>query len=227
MDKQPKNALFQLWLHEARVVIRGKQDLLNSVMFFVLVVMLFPLGVDPGVEFLRISSTGLIWVAVLLSLMLTLGSMFKADFDDGTIELWLQSSHPIFALVFVKVLALWAISILPLLAMVPLLTTMLHFPFEALGVLILSLLLGSLALAHIVSVGAALTASAKTGGILLMLLVLPLTVPVLIFGSGVVGLSVDGASISGSFAMLGAITMLYCVLCPFAAGASLKIICDV
>jgi len=212
--------------NQTRLSFRGKQELFNGLMFFVLVCMLFPLGVNPGAAFLSVSASGLIWVAVLLSLMLTVGAMFNADHEDGTIEEWVLSGAPLFLIVLAKVIAVWLVTVVPLVIMSPVLAIMLHMPLALLPVLVVSLLVGTLTLSLLISVGAALTAGVARGGILLMLLILPLSVPVLVFATGALQMVMDGGSPLGLIALLLSLMSLALVSCPFAAGAALRISID-
>jgi len=211
---------------EWRLALRSKQELFNSVMFFVLVIVLFPLGVDPSSEFLSKSSGGLVWVAFVLALMLSIGQMFKQDFEDGTIELWVLSGHPMFCLVIAKVFALWVATTLPLVIISPVLALMVYMDAQLMPVLMLTLLIGTPSLALIVAIGAALTAGTRGGGILLMLLVLPLATPVLIFATGIVSAVSQGLPIAGLVALLFAILVLAIITCPFATAAALKMAVD-
>ena len=218
--------LYKILVNEWRLAVRNKQDLFNALMFFVLVIVLFPLGVDPGVAFLSKSAGGLVWVAFMLALMLTIGQMFKQDFDDGTIEQWVLCRYPLFSIVLAKVFALWLITTLPLIVISPVLAVMLHMSTDQLPMLIATLLIGTPSLALFVSIGAALTAGTRGGGLLLMLLVLPLATPVLIFATGILSASADGMQVSGLFALLAALLALAVISCPFAAAAALKMSVD-
>lgn len=218
--------LRQIILSEWRISLRSKQELFNGLMFFVMVIVLFPLGVDPGVSFLSVSAGGLIWVSFMLSLMLSVGQMFKLDYEDGTIEQWVVSDHPLFLLVLAKVFALWVVTSLPLVIISPLLALMLHMPPMQIPLMLLTLLIGTPCLALIVSIGAALTAGVRGGGVLLMLLVLPLATPVLIFATGILNAASEGLEVNGLIAILTALLVLAIVSCPFATAASLKIAID-
>lgn len=218
--------LKQLVASELRISWRSKQELFNGIMFFVMVIVLFPLGIDPGIAYLRVSAGGLIWVAFMLSLMLSVGQMFKQDFEDGTIEQWVLSDTPLFLLVLAKVFALWLVTSLPLVIISPLLAVMLHMAVAEIPIMLLTLLVGTPCLALIVSIGAALTAGVRGGGVLLMLLVLPLATPVLIFATGILRASAEGLQLSGLFAVLAALLVLSVITCPFATSASLKIAVD-
>jgi len=220
------HVLRQVIVSEWRISFRSKQELFNGLMFFVMVIVLFPLGVDPGVSFLSVSAGGLIWVSFMLSLMLSVGQMFKLDYEDGTLEQWVLSGQPVFLLVLAKVLALWVVTSLPLVIISPLLALMLHMPPAQIPLMMLTLLIGTPCLALIVSIGAALTAGVRGGGVLLMLLVLPLATPVLIFATGILNAANEGLEVNGLIAILLSLLVLAIVSCPFATAASLKIAID-
>ena len=216
----------QVILAEIRMSWRSKQELFNGLMFFVMVIVLFPLGIDPGVSYLSVSAGGLVWVAFMLSLMLSVGQMFKQDYEDGTIEQWVLSGQPLFLLVLSKVFALWLVTSLPLVMISPVLAVMLHMQVEQIPIMLVTLVIGTPCLALIVSIGAALTAGVRGGGVLLMLLVLPLATPVLIFATGILSAASEGLEVSGLFAILVALFVLSIITCPFATSASLKIAVD-
>ena len=168
-------------------------------------------------------STGLVWVAALLSVLLSLDGLFRSDFEDGSLEQWVLSSHPLPLLVLAKVLAHWAFSGLALVLLSPLLAMMLGLPVECLPILLLSLLLGTPVLSLLGAVGAALTVGLKRGGLLLALLILPLYIPVLILGSGALQAALMGMPATGYLLWLGSLTALAVTLTPFAIAAGLKI----
>src|SRR5476651_1586739 len=165
----------------------------------------------------------LAWVAALLSVLLSLDGLFRSDFEDGSLEQWVLSSHPLALLVLAKVLAHWVFSGLALVLLAPLLALMLGLPSECLPVLLLSLLLGTPVLSLLGAVGAALTVGLKRGGLLLALLILPLYIPVLILGSGALQAALQGMPATGYLLWLGSLTALAVTLTPFAIAAGLKI----
>jgi len=211
-----------VWVHELKVALRNGQDLANPLVFFVLVVVLFPLGVSPDSGFLQVSSSGVIWVAALLATMLSLDRMFRADFDDGTLEQILVSGQPVYLIVIVKMAVHWLLCGLPLIVLSPILGTMLHMAPEHIPMLALTLLVGTPTLSLIGGIGAALTVSLRSGGVLISLIILPLTIPVLIFGTGTVQAHVDGLVVQGHLAILGALLALAATLSPLACAAALK-----
>lgn len=205
------------------LAFRSKSDLLNPLIFFLMVATLFPLGVSPEPGFLALLAPGLVWVAALLATLLSMDSLFRADFEDGTLEQALLSPQPLILIVLARVLAHWIMTGLPLTLMAPLLGLMLFLPADGMGGLMLSLLLGTPTLSLIGAIGAALTVGLRKGGVLISLLVLPLYIPVLIFGSGAVQAAVTGLPLAGYLALLGAMLALGVVLAPLAIGAALRI----
>ena len=186
-------------------------------------VTLFPLGVGPDNDLLREIAPGVIWVAALLATLLALDGLFKADFEDGSLEQLILSPQPLSVLVLAKVLAHWLVTGLPLICLSPLLAVVMQLPMRALPALLVSLMLGTLTLSLIGAIGAALTVSLRRGGVLLALLVLPLFIPVLIFGSSSVLAAVSGFAIEAQLSLLGALFMLALVLAPVAVAAALRI----
>lgn len=202
---------------------RRKSDLFNPLIFFLMVATLFPLGVSPEPIFLADVAPGVVWVAALLATLLSLDGMFRSDYDDGTLEQMLLSPQPLLVVCLAKTLAHWMTTGLPLTLMSPLLGVMLFLPSDAMLGLLLSLLIGTPTLSFIGAIGAALTVGLKKGGILISLLVLPLYIPVLIFGSGAVQAAVAGLPIGGYLALLGAGLALGFVLAPLATSAAVRV----
>ncbi len=209
---------------ELAVAFRSPGQWLNPLLFFIIVITLFPLGVGPGPNTLSIIAPGVIWVSALLAVMLSLQSLFYDDLHNGCLEQFVLSAQPLSMVVLAKVLTWWLLSGLPLLLLSPLLAILMNLPSHAIPVLMLSLLLGTLTLILIGAIGAALTATVGNGGgILLSLLVLPLTVPVLIFGSGAVQAAVSMSSVSGHLSLLAALLALALSLGPLATAAALRV----
>lgn len=202
---------------------RKKSDLFNPLIFFLMVATLFPLGVSPEPTFLSEVAPGVVWVAALLATLLSMDSLFRSDYEDGTLEQVLLSPQPVYVVVLAKVLAHWMMSGLPLTLLAPLLGIMLFLPAEGMAGLMLSLLLGTPTLSLIGAIGAALTVGLKKGGVLISLLVLPLYIPVLIFGTSAVQAAVTGLPLAGFVALLGAMLALGIALAPFAIAAALRI----
>lgn len=183
-------------------------------MFFAIVIALFPLAVGPESQLLQSISPGLVWVAALLAVLLSLDGLFRSDFEDGSLEQWVVSPHPLPLLVLAKVLAHWVFSGLALVLLAPLLGMMLGLPLRTLPVLLLSLLLGTPILSLLGAVGAALTVGLKRGGLLLALLILPLYIPVLILGSGALQAALQGLPAAGHLLWLASLTALAVTLTP-------------
>lgn len=208
---------------DMKVAFRQRQDLLNPLLFFVMVVTLFPLGVSPEVSFLQEAGAGILWVAALLSVLLSLDHLFRHDFDDGTLEQLVLQPQPLFLLVLAKTLAHWVVTGLPLVLLTPVLGVMVHLNGNSIAVLCLTLLIGTPVLSLIGAIGAALTLGLRSAGVLLSLLIIPLYIPVLIFGTGAVAAAADGAPVSAYLALMAAFLVLAVTLAPFAAAAALKI----
>jgi heme exporter protein B len=202
---------------------RHRNDIVNPLAFFLMVAVMFPLGVSPEPKFLAEVAPGVIWVAALLASLLSVDSIFRTDYDDGSLEQMLVSPQPLLLLVLAKVFSHWLISGFCLALMSPLLALMLFLPPEGLFSLVISLLLGTPTLSLIGAIGAGLTVGLRKGGVLISLLVLPLYIPVLIFGAGTVQAGAMGMSIEGYLAILAAILVLSIMLTPFAIVAALKI----
>ena len=205
------------------LALRRRSDVLTTLFFFVIVVSLFPLGVGAQSTVLRSIAPGVVWVAALLASMLALVRLFASDFDDGTLEQLALSPQPLVLLVAAKVFAHWLVSGLPLVLVAPLLGMQFDLPVDALGVMTLALLLGTPCLSLIGAIGAALTLGVRGAGGLLAVLVLPLYIPVLIFGAGAVSATVSGMSASGQLSLLGAFLLIALVLGPWASAAALRI----
>lgn len=209
---------------DIRLAMRRRTDMLTTLFFFVIVVSLFPLGVGTEKETLRILGPGVVWVAALLASMLALERLFAADYEDGTLEQMLMTPQPLSLVVLAKVTAHWLLTGLPLVAIAPLLGMQYHLPDAALAAMILSLLVGTPILSLIGAIGAALTLGLRGGGILLSLLILPLYIPVLVYGAGAVTVSaIDFADTQPYLSLLGAFLLLALVFSPLAAAAALRI----
>ena len=205
------------------LAMRRRSDVLNTLVFFVIVVSLFPLGVGPEMNTLRQIAPGVVWVAALLASMLALGRLFAADHADGTLEQLVLSPQPLGLLVGGKVFAHWLTTGLPLVAIAPVLGIQFDLPPESLGVLGLSLMIGTPVLGLIGAVGAALTLGLRGGGVLVSLLVLPLYVPVLIFGAGAVEAAAAGTGAGANLSLLGAFLAMSLFFAPWATATALRI----
>ena len=212
-----------VFLRDLRVVLRRRADVAATLMFFVIVVSLFPLGVGPEPRLLRTMAPGVVWVAALLASMLSLVRLFADDHHDGTLEQLLLGATPLPLLVLAKMAAHWLTTGLPLALISPLLALQFGLAPDAVFVLSASLLLGTPLLSLVGGIGAALTVGVRGAGVLLSLLVLPLVVPVLIFGTGAVVASESGLATSPYFSLLGAMLSLALFLAPLATAAALRI----
>lgn len=205
------------------LAMRRKSDITSTLFFFVVVVSLFPLAIGPELEILRLIAPGIVWVAALLASMLALDHMFSVDYMDGSLEQMLLTPQPLSILVLAKVSAHWLITGLPLVLIAPVLGLQYDLSTDAILVLLLTLLMGTPALSLIGAIGAALTLGLRGGGVLVSLLVLPLTIPVLIFGAGAVEANVSGLGAQGHVSMLAAILVMSFLLAPIATAAALRI----
>ena len=216
-------SLMALLRRDLLISFRNRGELLNPLMFFLMVSSLFPLAVTPDPKFLGQIAAGVIWVGALLATLLSLDLLFKSDYDDGSLEQLLLMPTPTMGIVLVKVLVHWLVSGLPLALMAPLLGVMLGLPEGGFAPLVITLLLGTPILSLLGAIGAGLTVGLKKGGMLMPLLILPLYIPVLIFAASAVQTGVDGNSYMGHLAFLGAYLALTFVVAPVAAAAALRI----
>ncbi|MBC8029552.1 MAG: heme exporter protein CcmB [Pyrinomonadaceae bacterium] len=202
---------------------RRRADVLSTLFFFVIVVSLFPLGIGPETELLRSIAPGTVWVAALLASMLSLNRVFSNDYHDGTLEQLLLTPQPLYLVVVGKVLAQWLVSEVPLVLIAPLVGVQFGLSPDTLLVLFVSLLIGTPILSLIGSIGAALTLGLRGGGVLVALLVLPLYIPVLIFGAGAVDATIVGIDPMANIYLLTALLVLSLVFAPWATAAALRI----
>jgi len=216
-------AFYTVAMRDLLLAMRNRSDILTTLFFFVIAISLFPLGIGPELDTLREIAPGVFWVAALLASMLALERLFAIDFADGTLEQLLLTPQPAILLVLAKVLAHWLITGVPLVLLSPLLGLQYDLTSEAIQVLMLTLLLGTPSLSLIGAIGAALTLGLRGGGVLVSLLVLPLYIPVLIFGAGAVEATVSGLGGAGHISMLGAIFLLSLVMAPLATVAALRV----
>lgn len=208
---------------DLRIALRRRSDTLAALIFFVMVVSLFPLSVGPEPQLLRTMAPGVIWVAALLASMLSLARLFADDFQDGTLEQLLLSGHPLALLVLGKIVAHWLSSGLLLTLISPLLALQFDLSVASTGVLLVSLLMGTPVLSLLGAIGAALSVGLRGAGMLLSLLVLPLCIPVLIFGAGAVQADMAGLGIAGHFSLLGAVLVVALAFAPIVAATALRI----
>jgi heme exporter protein B len=211
---------------DLHIAMRQKSDVAMSLVFFVIVASLFPLAIGPETALLQRIAPGILWVGALLAAMLSLQRLFASDHADGSLEQMVLSPTPLVVVVYAKTLAHWLLAGLPLVLMGPVLGLQFNLDARSLGLLSLSLLLGTPVLSLIGGVGAALTLGVRGGGVLLALLVLPLFVPVLIFGAGAVEADAAGLDPSGHLMLLGALLALAGFFAPWATTAALRIALD-
>ncbi len=204
------------------LALRNRAEYAMPLLFFVLVVTLFPLALGALPELLARIAPGIVWVGALLAAMLSLPSIFRSDFDDGSLEQILLSAHPVAVLVLAKVCAHWLVTGLPLLLVAPLLAEMLGLPGAAQPMLMATILLGTPSLSLVGAIGVALTVGLRKGGIILALLVLPLYVPVLIFAASAIDNAAMGIGVATQIYMLLAFLLLSLSLSPWATAAALR-----
>lgn len=217
------NAFFSTVRRDVLLALRRKSEVLTVLFFFVIVVSLFPLGIGPESALLKKIAPGVLWVAALLSTLLGLPRLFLADHQDGTLEQMALSPTPLAVLVTGKIVAHWLLSGLPLVLLAPVLGLQFDLDRQTLGILSLSLLLGTPLLSFIGAIGAALTLGVRGGGVLLAVLVLPLYIPTLIFGAGAVEAQSAGLGIDGHLSLLVALLALASFFAPWATTAALRI----
>jgi len=217
------STFYILLKRDLTLAYRHRAELANPLLFFIIVISLFPLGISPESTTLQGIAPGVIWVAALLAAMLSLDSLFRSDFEDGTLEQMALSAHSLPILVLAKVLAHWLVTGLPLILLAPFLGILLFLPENAMLTLIATLALGTPVLSLVGAIGVALTVGLRRGGVLLSLLVLPLYIPVLIFAAGAVNNAAMGFPVVGQLYFLGALLSLSLTLAPFATASALRI----
>jgi heme exporter protein B len=208
---------------DLRLAFRHWDQVVQPLIFFVIVTTLFPLAISPALDDLRKIAPGVVWVAAMLASLLALESLFRPDVEDGTMEQWALSGQPLALMLLAKTVTHWLLSGLPLVLISPLVGTALGLPSSVWPVLALSLALGTGSLSLLGAIGAALTVAVRRGSVLLALLVLPLEMPVLIFGARAVDLALQGESVVGPLYLLGALLLLFASLGPLAMAAAMRI----
>ncbi|NTV95456.1 MAG: heme exporter protein CcmB [Thiobacillus sp.] len=208
---------------DLKLAARRRGDWLTSQFFFVMVVSMFPLGIGPDPAMLSKVAGGVLWVAALLASLLSLSRLFADDHRDGSLEQMLLSPNPPVLLALGKALAHWLIYGIPLLLIAPVLGVQFSLPADAIGVLMLSLLIGTPVLSLLGSIGAALTLGLRGGGVLLTLLILPLYVPALIFGAGAVDATLAGLGAEANLSLLAAFMVMTLLVSPWVASAALRV----
>ena len=208
---------------DVKLAFRQRAEIINPILFFLIVISLFPLAIGPEPGLLARMAPGIIWVAALLSTMLGLDKLFRDDYNDGSLEQLIASSYPLSLTVLAKVAAHWVITGLPLVLMTPLFALLLNLDNTALMATLLTLLLGTPLLSFIGAIGAGLTVGLQKGGILMSLLVLPLYIPVLIFATSAIDTSTMSLDYSGQLAILGAMLVIAIISAPIAISSALKV----
>ena len=217
------NPLFGVFKRELTLTFRHRAEMMNPLVFFLMIVVFVPLGVTEDKLLLAKLAPGMVWVIALLATLLSLDGLFRSDFEDGSLELMMTSPTPLTLMALVKVAVFWLTTGLLLTAFAPLLALMMNMPAGGYGVLLLSLLLGSGSLCLIGAIGAALTVGLRKGGLLLSLVIMPFYVPVLIFGAAAVKNSIEGFPVAAELAILGAMFVVWLMFAPFAIAGALKI----
>jgi len=219
MTGRPYSALFR---RDMKLAVRRLGESLLPLFFLFTVIILIPLGVGPGPNLLARMAPGMIWVAALLSSLLALEHLFRPDLEDGTLEQWFVGGDHVLGRVWMRLLSHWLITGVPVIVFSPLAAEMLHLPHHALGVMVLSLLIGTPALSLLGGLAAALTLSTRGASVLLSILIFPLIVPLVIFATGAVSMSADGMDPGAHLGLLAAFTILAMTLAPFGIAAALR-----
>ena len=223
-NSTPTSAAFLSTLkRDLLIACRRKNDVVNPFMFFFIVVSLFPIAISPDADKLGEIAAGVLWIAALLAGMLSMDSLFRADYEDGSLEQLLLSPHPLYFMVLAKNISHWLVSGLPVVLVSPLLAYMLNLPAESYMTLFLTLLLGTPVLSLLGSIGVALTVGLGSRGLILAVITLPMNVPVLITGTLAVQQTLNGATLAFYLAILGAMLLASIALAPLASAAALRI----
>lgn len=216
-------AFFATLKRDLLIAFKKKNDVVNPFMFFIIVVSLFPIGISPESDRLAEIAAGVIWISVLLASMLSMDNLYRSDFEDGSLEQLLLSPHPLFFLVLAKNISHWLVSGLPVVLISPILAYMLALPTEAYGTLVLSLLLGTPTMSLIGSIAVALTVGLGSRGLILAVITLPMSVPVLIFGTLAVQATLNSQSPVGYLSLMLVMLSVSVSLAPLASAAALRI----
>ena len=219
-------AWFEIARRDLLLAYRRRAEAANPLLFLLIVVALFPLGIGPAPEQLSRIAPGVVWVTALLASLLSTDMLFRSDFDDGSLEQIARSPSPLYATALAKMGVHWLVSGCPIALASPLLAGLLYLPSSAMLALLLSMLLGTVSLSMVGGIGAALTVGLRKGGLLLSLLVLPLYVPVLVFGSAAVDAAANGLPWQSELGVLAGFALLSVTLAPLAAAAALRINLD-
>jgi heme exporter protein B len=214
---------YAVYCKDLTLAFRQRAEIVNPLLFFLIVITLFPLAIGPEPALLGRIAPGIIWVAALLSTMLGLDKVFRDDFNDGSLEQFIASSYPLPLVVLAKVLAHWTITGLPMVLLAPIFALLMNLDTQLLAATLLTLLIGTPLLSFIGAIGAALTVGLQKGGILMSLLVLPLYIPVLIFATSAIDTSSMLLAYGGQLAILGAMLVVAAVMAPLAISSALKV----
>lgn len=216
-------AFFATLKRDLLIAYKRKHDVVNPFMFFLIVATLFPIGISPDPDRLGEIAAGVLWISALLAAMLSMDSLYRADYEDGSLELLLLSPHPLYFMVLAKNIAHWLVSGLPVVLVSPLIAYMLNLPSASYFAVFITLLLGTPILSLLGSIGVALTVGLGSRGLILAVITLPMSVPVLIAGTMAVQQTLNGASLAGYLAIMGALLLFSISLAPLASAAALRI----
>lgn len=216
------SAFKSIFIREIKLAWQKPTQLVQPVVFFLIVVTLFPLGISPAPKTLQMIGPGVIWIAAILAIMLVVERLFRQDYQEGTIEAWLLSTVPMSLLVGAKLLAAWFISCSVLVLITPVLALLMNIETHVIPALMLSLLVGTPILLFVGAIGNALTVGLNQGGVLLSLLVLPLYIPVLIFATSLIEAATLNMSYTGQMSILISMLLVSCFFAPVAIAAALK-----
>ena len=216
-------AFLAVYLRDLRLALRRRVEALLPVVFFLVAISLFPLGVGPEPQVLREIAAGIVWVSALLASMLSVSSLYASDHADGSLEQMMLSGHSGTLIAAAKAAAHWTVTGAPLVLAAPLIGLMLGMSPKAISALLASLLLGTPILSLLGGMGAALTLGLRSAGVLLILLIVPLSIPALIFGAGAVGAVESGLGAAGHFSLLGALLIMTILAAPLATSFALRI----
>ncbi|MGY8990438.1 MAG: heme exporter protein CcmB [Rhodospirillales bacterium] len=216
------NAFVHVIRRELNLAFRQQLDSLMVLAFFVLAIVLFPFGVGPEPNILARIAPGIIWVAALLAAMLSLERLFQTDYEDGSLELLALSPLPLEMIVLAKVVTHWLTTGLPLIVAAPVMAVMLNMNTDGMAMLMLVLVLGTPSLSLIGAIGAALILGSRRGGVLLSLLILPLFIPVLIFGVSAIDGALNGLTVKPQLLILSGFFLASLALCPWASAAAIR-----
>lgn len=218
------SAFWILLKRDLLLALRRRSEVFTVLFFFIIVISLFPLGIETEDKFLKQIAPGVVWIAALLASTLALDRLFASDYLDGTLEQFILAPQSLSTMVFAKMVAHWLLTGLPLVLIAPLVGLFYHLPFETIKVMMLVLFIGTPVLSMIGAIGAALTLGLRGGGVLVSLLVLPFYIPILVYGSGAISTSmIEGLSIQPYLLLLIAFSLLSIIFSPWATASALKI----